>query len=110
MIKSELVSTLIDRLKDTSEKKISDSVSLIIDAMSDSLSNGQRIEIRGFGSFSLHFRPPRNAHNPKTGDKVITQPKYSPHFKRGKDLKERVNAARESVEIHRMDDAYDDDD
>lgn len=109
MIKSELVSTLIDRLKDTSEKKISDSVSLIIDSMSEALSKGQRIEIRGFGSFSLHFRPPRNAHNPKTGDKVITEPKYSPHFKPGKDLKERVNASKESVVIHKLDDIYDED-
>lgn len=107
MIKSELVSTLIDRLKDTSEKKISDSVSLIIESMSDALSSGKRIEIRGFGSFSLHFRPPRNAHNPKTGDKVITQPKYSPHFKPGKDLKERVNASKDSVVIHNLDDIYD---
>ena len=110
MIKSELISTLIDTLRDTPEKKISDSVSLIIDAMSDALSKGKRIEIRGFGSFSLHFRPPRNAHNPKTGEKVITEAKYSPHFKPGKALKERVNAARETIVIHDMDDTYDDDD
>lgn len=108
MIKSELISTLIDKLKDTSEKKISDGVSLIIDAMSDALSKGERIEIRGFGSFSLHFRPPRNAHNPKTGEKVVTEPKYSPHFKPGKELKERVNASREHIEIKSLGDEHDD--
>ncbi len=110
MIKSELISTLIDKLKNTPEKKISDGVSLIIDAMSDALSEGKRIEIRGFGSFSLHFRPPRNAHNPKTGEKVVTEAKYSPHFKPGKALKERVNSSRETVEILTPDDAYDDED
>ncbi len=62
--------------------------------MSEALIHGQRIEIRGFGSFSLHYRPPRNAHNPKTGEKVVTEAKYSPHFKPGKELRERVNSSR----------------
>ena len=67
--------------------------------MSEALINNQRIEIRGFGSFSLHYRPPRNAHNPKTGEKVVTMAKYSPHFKPGKELRERVDASREKYEL-----------
>jgi integration host factor subunit beta len=104
MIKSELISTLVGKLRDISERDITQSISLIVDSMSDALSSGQRIEIRGFGSFSLHYRPPRNAHNPKTGDKVITQAKYSPHFKPGKSLRERVNASKDYVAIRQEDD------
>ena len=62
--------------------------------MSDSLAMGQRIEIRGFGSFSLHFRPPRIGRNPKTSEAVALSGKYVPHFKPGKDLRERVDASR----------------
>lgn len=110
MIKSELIATLVSKLRDISERDITQSVNLIVDTMSDSLSSGQRIEIRGFGSFSLHYRPPRNAHNPKTGDKVITQAKYSPHFKPGKSLRERVNASKDYVAIRQDDDVHDDHD
>lgn len=99
MIKSELIACLADKLKDIPEKSIAQSVNLIVDSISDALCQGQRIEIRGFGSFSLHYRPPRNAHNPKTGDKVVTIAKYSPHFKPGKALKDRVNASKDSVAI-----------
>lgn len=81
------------------EKKIADGVNLILDTMSESLSEGRRIEIRGFGSFSLHYRAPRNAHNPKSGEKVITTAKYTPHFKPGKALRERVDASRQSCSI-----------
>ena len=63
----------------------------ILEIMSDALSAGERIEIRGFGSFSLHFRPPRQGRNPKTGEAVALSGKYVPHFKPGKDLRERVN-------------------
>jgi integration host factor subunit beta len=62
--------------------------------MSDSLANGQRIEIRGYGSFSLHFRPSRIGRNPKTGEAVALSGKHVPHFKPGKGLRERVNASR----------------
>ena len=110
MIKSELIATLVSKLRDISERDITQSVNLIVDAMSDSLSTGNRIEIRGFGSFSLHYRPPRNAHNPKTGDKVITEAKYSPHFKPGKSLRERVNSSKDYVAIRQDDDLHDDDD
>jgi integration host factor subunit beta len=99
MIKSELIQKLVDTFKDIPEKDISQSVNMLLETMGKTLSNGERIEIRGFGSFSLHYRPPRNAHNPKTGEKVITKAKYSPHFKPGKSLKERVDASKEYVEI-----------
>jgi integration host factor subunit beta len=59
--------------------------------MSDSLASGERIEIRGFGSFSLHYREPRLGRNPKTGDTVDLSGKYVPHFKPGKELRDRVN-------------------
>jgi integration host factor subunit beta len=62
--------------------------------MSDSLAGGQRIEIRGFGSLSLHFRPPRMGRNPKTGEAVALAGKHVPHFKPGKDLRDRVNENR----------------
>jgi len=61
--------------------------------MSQALASGDRIEIRGFGSFSLHFRPPRLGRNPKTGEAVALAGKHVPHFKPGKELRERVNEA-----------------
>jgi integration host factor subunit beta len=63
----------------------------MLEQMSESLANGERIEIRGFGSFSLHFRPPRVGRNPKTGASVSLPGKYVPHFKPGKELRERVD-------------------
>ncbi|MGQ3890726.1 integration host factor subunit beta [Legionella sp. CNM-4043-24] len=97
MIKSQLIESLAAKMTHLPEKQVNDSINVILGLMSEALVNGQRIEIRGFGSFSLHYRPPRNAHNPKTGEKVITEAKYSPHFKPGKELKERVDASRDSV-------------
>ena len=94
MIKSELITKLANQFMDIPEKTIMDSANIILDHMSEELSEGGRIEIRGFGSFCLHYRPPRNAHNPKTGEKVLTVAKYSPHFKPGKELRELVDEAR----------------
>ena len=91
MIKSELIHRIAAIKGDITEKDISLGVQLLIDGMSEALGRGDRIEVRGFGSFSLHYRAPRNAHNPKTGEKVVTHEKYSPHFKPGKDLRDRVN-------------------
>jgi len=65
-------------------------VKVMLDALSNTLSKGDRAEIRGFGSFGLNYRPPRQGRNPKTGDKVKVPAKYIPHFKAGKELKERV--------------------
>ena len=94
MIKSELIANIAAKMTHLPEKQVTDSINHILELMSEALINGKRIEIRGFGSFSLHYRPPRNAHNPKTGEKVITDAKYSPHFKPGKELRERVDASK----------------
>lgn len=99
MIKSELIELIAARMTHLSEKQVADGINKIIELLSHALINGQRIEIRGFGSFSLHYRPPRNAHNPKTGEKVVTEAKYSPHFKPGKELRDRVNASREQYPL-----------
>ena len=70
-------------------------VKSLLEQMSQALATGQRIEIRGFGSFSLHYRPPRVGRNPKTGDAVVLSAKHVPHFKPGKELRERVKVGRE---------------
>ncbi|MCK4607851.1 MAG: integration host factor subunit beta [Gammaproteobacteria bacterium] len=94
MVKSELIARVAAKQQALGEKDVELAVNQILQEMSQALGQGDRIEIRGFGSFSLHYRPPRNAHNPRTGVKVVTIPKYSPHFKPGKDLRDRVNEAR----------------
>ena len=99
MIKSELIANLAAKMTHLPEQHVTDGVNHILHLMSDALVAGTRIEIRGFGSFSLHYRPPRNAHNPKTGQRVVTAAKYSLHFKPGKDLRERINDSRQHYEI-----------
>lgn len=99
MIKSELIANLAAKMTHLPEKQVTKSINRILLLMNEALAAGQRIEIRGFGSFSLHHRLPRNAHNPKTGEKVITTAKYSPHFKPGKALRDRVNASRNTMSI-----------
>lgn len=91
MTKSELIARLAMRYPQLVAKDAELAVKTILDAMGNSLSSGQRIEIRGFGSFSLNFRPPRIGRNPKTGGKVNVPEKYVPHFKAGKELRERVD-------------------
>ncbi len=109
MIKSELITSIANKLNHIPEKDVSDAVNYVIELMSNNLGSGGRIEIRGFGSFCLHYRPPRNAHNPKTGEKVVTTAKYSPYFKPGKELRERVNNNRH-LPLKEIDDHDDDDD
>lgn len=94
LIKSQLIAEISKHFPHLPEKDIALSVNNLLQYMSENLSEGGRIEIRGFGSFNLHFRPPRRAHNPKTGEKLVTAPKYAIHFKPGKELRERVNASR----------------
>ncbi len=89
--KSELIEKISLKQNHLAHKDIELSIKSIIEQMSTSLSQGDRIEIRGFGSFSLHFRPPRIGRNPKTGDAVSLPGKHVPHFKPGKELRERVN-------------------
>ena len=91
MTKSELIELIAAKQKHLPAKDVELAVKQILEIMSDALAQGGRIEIRGFGSFSLHFRPPRQGRNPKTGETVALSGKYVPHFKPGKDLRERVN-------------------
>ncbi len=93
MTRSELISTLANRFPQLVLKDIDVSVKEILDKISDTLVAGHRVEIRGFGTFSLNFRPPRTGRNPKTGAQVAVPAKYSPHFKAGKELRERVDLA-----------------
>ena len=76
-----------------SVKDVELAVKIMLNHMADTLSDGERIEIRGFGSFSLHYRAPRVGRNPKTGESVSLGSKYVPHFKPGKELREQVNAS-----------------
>ncbi|MGM0450604.1 MAG: integration host factor subunit beta [Pseudomonadota bacterium] len=91
MTKSELVEVIASKQSQLSGKDVELAVKTIIDHMSQALAEGERIEIRGFGSFSLHYRAPRVGRNPKTGESVSLPEKYVPHFKPGKDLREKVN-------------------
>ncbi len=90
MTKSELIEKLANDFPHIQVKDVEASVKEILEQMAQSLSSNQRIEIRGFGSFSLHYRAPRVGRNPKTGDKVELDGKYVPHFKPGKELRDRV--------------------
>lgn len=94
MIKSELIECIGGQMTYLTEKQVADGINKLLELMSEALIKNERIEIRGFGSFSLHYHLPRNAHNPKTGERVVTKAKFSPHFKPGKELRERVNASR----------------
>ncbi|MDD3529080.1 MAG: integration host factor subunit beta [Gallionellaceae bacterium] len=91
MTKSELISRLAERNPHLVAADAELAVKTILDAMMQSLVEGKRIEIRGFGSFSLNYRPPRLGRNPKTGEKVTVAGKYVPHFKAGKELRDRVD-------------------
>lgn len=96
MTKSELIERITAKQPQLSSRDIELAVKTILEEMSAALSTGERIEIRGFGSFSLNYRKPRKGRNPKTGDAVDLQGKYVPHFKPGKELRERVNAGANS--------------
>ncbi len=89
--KSELIESIADRYEMLSSRDVELAIKTMIDSMAQVLASGGRIEIRGFGSFSLHYRAPRIGRNPKTGDTVKLLGKYVPHFKPGKELRDRVN-------------------
>lgn len=97
MTKSELIDRIASKQTQLSAKDVELSVKAMIEYMSQVMSEGGRIEIRGFGSFSLHYRIPRVGRNPKTGTPVDLSGKYVPHFKPGKELRDRVNL---SLEMH----------
>jgi integration host factor subunit beta len=91
MTKSELIERMASEQTHLSQADVELAVRCILEQLSGALAEGERIEIRGFGSFSLHYRPPRMGRNPKTGEAVALPGKYVPHFKPGKALRERVN-------------------
>lgn len=99
MTKSELIDILAKKQPQLAYKDVELAVKTMLEHMGTTLAIGDRIEIRGFGSFSLHFRPPRVGRNPKTGDSVDLGAKYVPHFKPGKEMRERVNESMDKVEI-----------
>ena len=91
MTKSELIEKIAISQDQLPPRDVEQAVRMILERMTKALVGKQRIEIRGFGSFSLHYRAPRTGRNPKTGDSVILSGKYVPHFKPGKELRDRVN-------------------
>ncbi|MBK5930515.1 integration host factor subunit beta [Halochromatium salexigens] len=109
MMKSELIEILAREQNHLAYKDVELAVRCILEQMSSALASGERIEIRGFGSFSLHFRPPRVGRNPKTGESVALSGKHVPHFKPGKELRDRVNQAYQD-ELARIGQNTDDED
>lgn len=96
MTKSELIERITEKQTHLSARDVELSVKLLLEHMAEALSDGERIEVRGFGSFSLHYRSPRQGRNPKTGESVLLDGKYVPHFKPGKELRESVNLSIEN--------------
>lgn len=99
MTKSEMIEVLSLKQNQLAYKDVELAVKTMLEQMASTLASGDRIEIRGFGSFSLHYRPPRTGRNPKTGDSVSLIAKYVPHFKPGKEMRERVNESMDKVPI-----------
>ena len=93
MTKSELIERLADQARHIQAKELELAIKELLEQMAQTLQKGERIEIRRFGSFSLHYRAPRVGRNPKTGETVKLDGKYVPHFKPGKELRERVDAS-----------------
>ena len=99
MVKSELVQALKEKLPELQVRDVELALNCILRQMMDALVQGKRIEIRGFGSFDLHCRPPRIARNPKTGEAINLPAKVAVHFKPGKEMRSRVNAAGDKCGI-----------
>ncbi len=91
MTKSELIDVIAREQSHLAHRDVELAVKCLMEHMSGALASGERIEIRGFGSFSLHYRPPRMGRNPKTGEAVALAGKHVPHFKPGKELRDRVD-------------------
>ncbi len=100
MTKSELIELIAAKQNQLSAKDVELAIKTLIEQMSETLAAGNRIEIRGFGSFSLHYRAPRIGRNPKTGESVGLAGKYVPHFKPGKELRDRVNQSMHNAEVN----------
>ena len=91
MTKSELIERLAQKLLQLPYRDVELAIRMIIELITQQLANGERIEVRGFGSFTLHNRPGRVGRNPRTGESISLQEKHVPHFKPGKELRERVD-------------------
>jgi len=100
MIRSDLIARLAELHPQLQLKDAELVVKVMIDALCSALSKGERVEIRGFGSFGLNFKAARKGRNPKTGSKVQVPAKYVPHFKAGKELRERVDSKKYVYRIH----------
>lgn len=92
MIKSELVQVIAEQNPHLYQRDVEKIVNTILDTIADALADGDRVELRGFGAFSVKHREGRIGRNPRTGDKVVVEEKWVPFFKTGKDLRERLNA------------------
>lgn len=99
LTRSELIERLSARQTMLTAKDVELAVKAVVEQMSETLATGERIEIRGFGSFSLHYREPRLGRNPKTGEAVQLEGKSTPHFKPGKELRDRVNDSATTTPI-----------
>lgn len=99
MTKSELIEVLAAKQPHLALKDVELAVRCMVDHLSDTLASGERVEIRGFGSFSLHHRRARLGRNPKTGEAVSLIEKHVPHFKPGKEMRDMVEASREKFQI-----------
>ncbi len=91
MIKSELIQKLSDENPHLFQRDVENIVNAILSQIGDALSRGDRVELRGFGAFSVKNRPARVGRNPRTGEKVAVEEKYVPQFKAGKEIRERLN-------------------
>lgn len=100
MTKSELIEQIARNYSQLPQKDIELAVNQIIDSMIEALAAGKRIEVRGFGSFSLHYRKARAARNPKTGESLMLPEKRVPHFKPGKQMRDGVNESRTKKPIN----------
>ena len=102
MTRSDLIAALASSFTHLTAKDAEIAVMVILDAIGDSLARGDRVEVRGFGSFSLNYRPPRTGRNPKSGESVLVPAKYVPHFKAGKEMRERVEESVKAAPLQRV--------
>jgi integration host factor subunit beta len=105
MTRSDIVAKLAERFAQLPQKDAELAVKTILDAMSEALAKGHRIELRGFGSFSISRRPPRMGRNPRSGEQVLIPEKRVPHFKPGKALREAVDASSAATDATAADTA-----
>jgi integration host factor subunit beta len=97
MIRKELVDVLTEKISDLAKHDAELAVRTIVGSLIESIANGQRVEIRGFGAFTLNERRARLGRNPKTGESVSVEKRFSVHFKPGLDLRDKVNTAQKSA-------------